>query len=121
MRKVILLILVAMVAALPLAQGQTPPSTEHSAPRKLTIVNKPWTGDFDKMLERRVIRVYAPFSRSLYFNDKGRERGIAVELVRDWERHRRTGVVEYFPISPVASRAARTNVSGVRLLAVADR
>ena len=27
-----------------------------------------------------MIRVYAPFSRSLYFNDNGRERGIAVEL-----------------------------------------
>src|SRR5499427_910919 len=58
-----------------------------SKPRELKIANKPWTGDFDKMLERRVIRVYAPFSRSLYFNDKGRERGIAVELVRDWERY----------------------------------
>src|SRR5215472_14549766 len=58
-----------------------------SKPRELKITNKPWTGDFDKMLERRVIRVYAPFSRSLYFNDKGRERGIAVELVRDWERY----------------------------------
>ena len=57
------------------------------APRKLSIANKPWTGDFDKMLERRVIRVYAPFSRSLYFSDKGRERGLAVELVRDWERY----------------------------------
>jgi membrane-bound lytic murein transglycosylase MltF len=55
--------------------------------RQLTIKNKVWTGDFDKMLQRRVIRVYAPFSRSLYFNDKGRERGIAVELVRDWERY----------------------------------
>jgi membrane-bound lytic murein transglycosylase MltF len=56
-------------------------------PRQLTINNKTWTGDFDKMLERRVIRVYAPFSRSLYFNDNGRERGIAAELVRDWERY----------------------------------
>ena len=56
-------------------------------PRQLTIANKAWTGDFDKMLERRMIRVYAPFSRSLYFNDNGRERGIAVELVRDWERY----------------------------------
>jgi Bacterial extracellular solute-binding proteins, family 3 len=63
----------------------TPPGT--AKPRQLAINNKPWTGDFDKMLERRVIRVYAPFSRSLYFNDKGRERGIAVELVRDWERY----------------------------------
>lgn len=62
----------------------TPGATK---PRQLTINNKAWTGDFDKMLERRMIRVYAPFSRSLYFNDNGRERGLAVELVRDWERY----------------------------------
>ncbi len=57
-----------------------------AAPRALSLVNKPWTGDFDRMLERRMIRVYAPYSRSLYFNDKGRERGLSAELVRDFER-----------------------------------
>ena len=56
------------------------------ATRQLTVANKPWTGDFDQMLERRMIRVYAPYSRSLYYIDKGRERGIAAELVRDFER-----------------------------------
>jgi membrane-bound lytic murein transglycosylase MltF len=76
-------------AGLMAATQATPPATPAtSAPkRKLQIANKPWTGDFDKMLERRMIRVYAPFSRSLYFSDKGRERGLAVELVRDWERY----------------------------------
>src|SRR5262249_7895423 len=48
--------------------------------------NKPWKGDFDAMLERRSIRVFVPYSRSLYFNDKGTERGLAVELVRDFEK-----------------------------------
>jgi membrane-bound lytic murein transglycosylase MltF len=70
--------------------GPAPPAPEATpapAPRKLAIANKKWTGDFDKLLERRMIRVYSPFSRSLYFNDKGRERGLAVELVRDWERY----------------------------------
>ena len=38
------------------------------------------------MLERRAIRVYIPYSRTLYFIDKGRERGVAAELVRDFER-----------------------------------
>jgi membrane-bound lytic murein transglycosylase MltF len=80
---VMLFAVAPLIAAQP-SGGSTPTATQ---PRKLTIANKPWTGDFDKMLERRVIRVYAPFSRSLYFNDKGRERGIAVELVRDWERY----------------------------------
>ncbi len=55
-------------------------------PRALAVANKTWTGDFDKMLERRMIRVYAPYSRSLFFNDKGRERGLSAELVRDFER-----------------------------------
>jgi membrane-bound lytic murein transglycosylase MltF len=53
----------------------------------LSVANKPWTGDFDRMLARRMIRVYSPYSRSLYFNDQGRERGLAVEMAREWERH----------------------------------
>ena len=63
------------------------PAAELAKPRRLVIANKPWLGDFDRMLERRVIRVDAPFSRSLYFSDKGRERGLALELVRDFERY----------------------------------
>ena len=43
-------------------------------------------GDFDRMIERRVIRVAAPFSRTLYFNDKGRERGISADFARDFEQ-----------------------------------
>ncbi len=43
------------------------------------------TGDFDTMLERRVIRVLVPYSRTLYFNDKGKERGITADNVRDLE------------------------------------
>ena len=44
-------------------------------PRQLSLQNKPWTGDFDQMLERRVIRVLAPYSRTLYYVDKAHERG----------------------------------------------
>jgi membrane-bound lytic murein transglycosylase MltF len=87
-------LLVALIAAVTCKSGLaqapqsgTSPIPSAAKPRQLTIKNKPWTGDFDKMLERRVIRVYAPFSRSLYFNDNGRERGIAAELVRDWEHY----------------------------------
>ena len=62
------------------------PSGGGAPPRQLAIANKPWTGDFDAMLKRRMIRVAAPYSRSLYYSDKGRERGLAAELVRDFER-----------------------------------
>ena len=44
------------------------------------------TGDFDMMLKRRIIRVLVPYSRTLFFNDKGRERGLSAELVREFER-----------------------------------
>ena len=37
------------------------------------------------MVERRTIRVAAPYSRTLYFNDKGRERGMSADFVRDFE------------------------------------
>src|SRR5262249_28328651 len=56
-------------------------------PRQLSVENKPWKGDFDQMLERRQIRVLIPYSRTLFFVDKGRERGFAAELVRDFERY----------------------------------
>jgi membrane-bound lytic murein transglycosylase MltF len=85
MRTFVLAVLLVVFASA--GHGQPVPVAEPSEPRQLIIANKPWTGDFDKLLERRMIRVYAPFSRSLYFNDNGRERGLAVELVRDWERY----------------------------------
>jgi len=55
--------------------------------RQLSLENKPWKGDFDAMLERRLIRVLVPYSRTLYFVDKGRERGVTADLVRDFERY----------------------------------
>ena len=42
--------------------------------RQLSLQNEPWTGDFDQMLERRIIRVLAPYSRTLYYVDKARDR-----------------------------------------------
>jgi membrane-bound lytic murein transglycosylase MltF len=54
-------------------------------PRRLELSAKPWTGDFDRMLERRIVRVLVPYSRTLYYNDRGRERGITAEIAREWE------------------------------------
>jgi ABC-type amino acid transport substrate-binding protein len=43
--------------------------------------------DFDGLVQRRVVRVVVPHSRTLYFNDKGHERGISADFVRDFERY----------------------------------
>ncbi len=68
------------------AASSAPAQSGAAKARQLTLAHTPWKGDFDAMLERRLIRVYVPYSRSLYFIDKGRERGIATELIRDFER-----------------------------------
>ena len=60
----------------------TSAGTGAATARQLSLAAKPWKGDFDGMLERRVIRVYVPYSRTLYFVDKGRERGAAADLMR---------------------------------------
>ena len=39
------------------------------------------------MLERRHIRVLVPYSRTLFYNDKGRERGITAETARAFEQY----------------------------------
>jgi membrane-bound lytic murein transglycosylase MltF len=91
-----------LLAGMP-AHAQTSVPTTNSAvttttggsTRQLRLATKPWTGDFDEMLKRRMIRVYVPYSRSLYFVDKGRERGLAAELIRDFEhwvnqKHKKT-------------------------------
>ncbi len=67
-------------------QASSPPAVVAKA-RQLNLAVKPWTGDFDAMLERRSIRFLVPYSRTLYFNDKGRERGLTAELARDFERY----------------------------------
>ena len=78
-------LLLAALVPFPLAAAQPPAA--HRETRHLSLENKPWKGDFDQMLKRRMIRVLVPYSRTLYFNDKGRERGITAENVRDFERY----------------------------------
>ena len=39
-----------------------------------------WTDDLDKMIERRLVRILVPFSKTLYFLDQGQERGIVHDM-----------------------------------------
>ena len=64
-----------------------PPASPAPPQRQLSLENKPWIGDFDAMLERRTLRVLVPYSRTLYFVDKGRERGITADLAREFEQY----------------------------------
>jgi len=75
-----------LLAAAAIAQAQQPAKAP-ATPRALPTEAKEWKGDFDGMVKRRHIRVLVPYSRTLYYNDKGRERGITADIVRDFEHY----------------------------------
>jgi membrane-bound lytic murein transglycosylase MltF len=70
------------------ALGQKP-APKQAAGGTLTIdpaeLQKPWTGDLDGMIERRVIRVLTVNSKTFYFHDKGTQRGTVVDAFRLFE------------------------------------
>ncbi|WP_321922517.1 MltF family protein [Paraburkholderia guartelaensis] len=78
----------ALQAASPAATA--PPVSQNSPAQseaQLSLKVRPWTGDFNAMLDRRIIRFLVPYSRTLYFVDNGQERGLSAELARDFERY----------------------------------
>ena len=58
-------------------------------------MDKPFTGDFDEMVKRRLIRVGVTYNRTHYFIDKGQERGLTFEssksLEEDLNKQLKTG------------------------------
>lgn len=62
-------------------------AAEGDADRALRLERHAWQGDFDGMVERRLIRVAVPYGRTLFFHDRGRERGLAADLLRKFEEH----------------------------------
>ena len=51
----------------------------------LAAMQKPWTGDLDGMIERRVIRVLTVNSKTSHFVDKGVQRGTVVDFFQLFE------------------------------------
>ncbi len=41
---------------------------------------EPWTGSYSEMLQRGQIRLAVPYDRTIYVNDKGTPRGLALEI-----------------------------------------
>ena len=49
------------------------------------IVDTRFTGDFDELVKRRVIRIAVTFNRTHYFIDQGQQRGLAYEMGKLFE------------------------------------
>ena len=73
--------------ASPAADEAMEPAPEATPlPTSIAPLTKPFKGDLDGMIERRVIRVLVVQSPLLYFVDRGRELGITYEATRAFEK-----------------------------------
>jgi membrane-bound lytic murein transglycosylase MltF len=83
--------LVGMLAFAPTGANaqDKPPAKGEATSKTLTLdptaIQKPWTGDLDGMIQRRLIRVLTVYSKTFFFVDKGVQRGIIVDHFRVFE------------------------------------
>jgi len=62
-------------------------TNETEADESLLKLNQKWSGDFDGMLERNVIRALVPYSKTFYFLDKAVQRGATYDALKIFEKH----------------------------------
>jgi len=63
-----------------------PPAYETDLPESIvSILSTPFTGDFDQMVARRLIRVGVTYNRTFFFVDRGVQRGVAYEFGKAFE------------------------------------
>lgn len=65
--------------------SEAPPSIDEVLTKSYGETWKPWRGDLDGMIERRIIRVVAPYGGYMYYFDNGEPRGAAWELAKRLE------------------------------------
>ena len=70
---------VVAAAALSVVLPAQAPTEKGRTGLPLAEIVKPWTGDLNAMVERRMIRVLTTFSRTQYFIDRGTPRGTAYD------------------------------------------
>ncbi len=87
MQKLIpILCVLALLAVLEpaLVFGNTETENEPEA-MDLGIFNKVFTGDYDQMVEKRMIRVLMPYSKTFFFFDGAQAKGASYELTQQFE------------------------------------
>ena len=99
---------VLLLMSWPRERPATRPATSKEQIKAATLeVMRPWTGDLDGMIKRRAIRVATTYNKTLYFIDKGVQRGAVYEAYKLFEdelnaklktKHLRVNVV-FIPVS----------------------
>jgi membrane-bound lytic murein transglycosylase MltF len=79
---------IVFILACVLPTQTTAMATEQkAAPEKLSmeLIDRKWTGDFNGMVKRRLIRVLTVYSKTFYFIDKGTPRGIVYDAMKAFD------------------------------------
>src|SRR6185503_16587061 len=79
---IVLLAVVSLSIAVP-ASAQ--PDNETLSDAFIASVMAPWTGDLDRMVDRRYLRVLVTFSKTNYFVDRAEHRGLTYEAGKLFE------------------------------------
>lgn len=58
-----------------------------SVEKELRLPDQKWTGDFDGMVKRRLIRALVTFSKTNYFLDGFDKRGVTYEVLKEFEKY----------------------------------
>ncbi|CAB1085196.1 Transglycosylase, Slt family [Olavius algarvensis Delta 1 endosymbiont] len=85
-RNVCLTLLITIMTLTVATQAGSQDVKKDSPPADALLARKPWTGDFDEMAQRRQIRVLVVYSKTFFFLDRGRQRGITHDLLKEFEK-----------------------------------
>jgi len=81
-------LVIFLVQSLILSVGFAKPSSEEpSVGKALRLPDHKWTGDFDGMVQRRLIRALVTFSKTNYFLDGFDRGGVTYEGLREFEKY----------------------------------
>jgi len=61
-------------------------STATAAVTALQLETQAWKGDWDEIFERGTIRIVVPYSRTLFFNDRGSQMGLTADAIHEFQR-----------------------------------
>jgi len=76
---------VATATAAPAQSSREDTRVFHDDVHELQVGTRQWKGDFDGMKKRRIIRALVPYSKTFYYVEKGRQRGISYEVFQALE------------------------------------
>ncbi len=80
------LVVIFLIAVLLIAASVVEASEKMAQQASSLNLNKKWIGDFDGMAKDRVIRVLVVYSKTFYFLDQGRQRGLSYDLLKEFEK-----------------------------------